>query len=200
MTELDERAGALSEEEKARRDVLVSSINDAMRNVVLDEPPQYRELLESMLDRIGVIKIQGRYGMCSASPESEEYQEVEDRVREKIRAFPDLPLTPIDVVKKELQQRGHPVAEVSGRTASITPNAANPAMWDVNFHAKADAVANVAGFQNGKYDAIVITRPAPRASRCTPRIASRIPTFANATSSCCRRPPTSRSSCNGWGG
>lgn len=159
LTELDERAGALSEEEKARRDVLVSSINDAMRNVVLDEPPQYRELLESMLDRIGVIKIQGRYGdVQRIKPESEEYQEAEDRVREKIRAFPDLPLTPIDVVKKELQQRGHPVAEVSGRTASITPNAANPAMWDVNFHAKADAVANVAGFQNGKYDAIVITR------------------------------------------
>lgn len=159
LTELDERAGALSEEEKARRDALVSSINDAMRNVVLDEPPQYRELLESMLDRIGVIKIQGRYGdVQRIKPESKEYQEAEDRVREKIRAFPDLPLTPIDVVKKELQQRGHPVAEVSGRTASITPNAANPAMWDVNFHAKADAVANVAGFQNGKYDAIVITR------------------------------------------
>lgn len=159
LTELDERAGALSEEEKARRDVLVSSINDAMRNVVLDEPPQYRELLESMLDRIDVIKIQGRYGdVQRIKPESEEYQEAEDRVREKIRAFPDLPLTPIDVVKKELQQRGHPVAEVSGRTASITPNAANLAMWDVNFHAKADAVANVAGFQNGKYDAIVITR------------------------------------------
>lgn len=159
LTELDERAGSLSEGEKVRRDVLVSSINDAMRNVVLDEPPQYRELLESMLDRIGVIKIQGRYGdVQRIKPGSEEYQEAEDRVREKIRAFPDLPLTPIDVVTKELQQRGHPVAEVSGRTASITPNAANPAMWDVNFHAKADAVANVAGFQNGKYDAIVITR------------------------------------------
>lgn len=159
LTELDERAGSLSEGEKVRRDVLVSSINDAMRNVVLDEPPQYRELLESMLDRIGVIKIQGRYGdVQRIKPESEEYQEAEDRVREKIRVFPDLPLTPIDVVKKELQQRGHPVAEVSGRTASITPNAANSEMWDVNFHAKADAVANVAGFQNGKYDAIVITR------------------------------------------
>ncbi len=159
LTELDERDGALSEEEKTRRDILVSSINDAMRNVVLDEPPQYRELLESMLDRIGIIKIQGRYGdVQRIQPESEEYQEAEARVRAKIRAFPDLPLTPIDVVKKELQQRGHPVAEVSGRKSSITPNAANPATWDVNYHAKADAVANVAGFQNGKYDAIVITR------------------------------------------
>jgi len=31
-------------------------------------------------------------------------------------------------------------------------------VWDVKFHEKANAVANVAGFQNGKYDAIVITR------------------------------------------
>lgn len=159
LTELDERAGALSEQDQARRDVLISSINDAMRNVVLDEPPQYRELLESMLDRIGVIKIQGRYGdVQRIKPESEEYEEREESIRERIRAFPDLPLTPIDVIKKELERRGHPVAEVSGRTASITPNAANPEMWDVNFHGKSDAVANVAGFQNGKYDAIVITR------------------------------------------
>lgn len=159
LTELDERNGSLSEEDTARRDTLVSSINDAMRNVVLDEPPQYRELLESMLDRIGVIKIQGRYGdVQRIKAASEEYLETEDRIRKKIAVFPDLPLTPIDVVKKELQQRGHPVAEVSGRTASITPNAANAELWDVNFHPKADAVANVAGFQNGKYDAIVITR------------------------------------------
>lgn len=159
LTELDERGGSLSVEDTARRDTLVSSINDAMRNVVLDEPPQYRELLESMLDRIGVIKVQGRYGdVQRIKAASEEYLETEDRIRKKIAVFPDLPLTPIDVVKKELQQRGHPVAEVSGRTASITPNAANAELWDVNFHPKADAVANVAGFQNGKYDAIVITR------------------------------------------
>jgi hypothetical protein len=159
LTELNERDGELSEEEKARRDVLVSSINEAMRNVVLDEPPQYRELLESMLDRIGIIKIQGRYGdVQRIRPQSKEYQEAENRLREKIRAFPNLPLTPIDIVKKELEQRGYPVAEVSGRTVSIAPNAADPTMWDVNFHTKADAVANVAGFQNGKYDAIVITR------------------------------------------
>lgn len=159
LAELEEHDNALSEEEKARRDALVLSINDAMRNVTLDEPPQFREMLESMLDRIGVIKIQGRYGdVQRIKPESKEYQEAEDRLREKIRAFPDLPLTPIDVVKKELQLRGYSVAEVSGRTVSIAPNAVNPAMWDVNFHAKADAVANVAGFQNGKYDAIIITR------------------------------------------
>lgn len=158
LAELDEQGGA-SPEDKARRVELVAGINDAMRNVVLDEPPQFRELLESMLDRVGVIKTQGRYGDVTRSePESEEYQEEQERLREKIRAFPDLPLTPIDIIKRELQRRGHPVAEVSGRTASIAPNELDGDRWDVLFHPKTDAVAQVAGFQNGRYDAIVITR------------------------------------------
>lgn len=159
LLELDERAGGLSPEEKARRDELVSTINSSLRDVKLDEPPQYRELLESMLDRIGVIKVQGRYGDVERKrPTSDEYHEAEVLLREKILRFPDLALTPIDVVKKQLEQRGYPVAEVSGRTASIVPNEADASRWDVKFHSKSDAVANVAGFQNGKYDAIVITR------------------------------------------
>lgn len=159
LLELDEKAGALSLDEKLRRETLVSTINSSLREVLLDEPPQYRELLDSMLDRIGVIKVQGRYGdVRREKPSSDEYKEAEERLREKIKIFPDLPLTPIDVIKKQLEKRGYPVAEVSGRTASIIPNEADASKWDVKFHSKADAVANVAGFQNGKYDAIVITR------------------------------------------
>lgn len=159
LVELDESSEALTPEQKARRGTLVASINDAMRNVVLKEPPQFRELLDVMLDRIGLIKVQGRYGdVQRKKPDSKEYSEEEDRVRKKIAAFPDLPLTPIDIVKKELQKRGHHVGEVSGRTASIVPNEMNPESWDVKFHSKVDAVSNVANFQNGKSDAIVITR------------------------------------------
>jgi len=158
LLEMDE-AGALSAEDKTRREDLVRSINSALQEASLDEPPQYRELLESMLDRIGVIKVQGRYGDVSReAPQSEEYHEAAEALREKIRVFPDLPLTPIDVIKKQLAMRGHPVAEVSGRTASLTANEFDNSRWDVKFHSKSDAVANVAGFQNGKFDAIVITR------------------------------------------
>jgi len=159
LLELDEKAGALSVVDKTRREVLVSTMNAALRDVQLDEPPQYRELLESMLDRIGVIKVQGRYGdVHRESPTSDEYHEAAEDLRVKIRAFPDLALTPIDVIKKQLEQRGYSVGEVSGRKASIVPSAEDAAKWDVKFHNKSDAVANVAGFQNGKYDCIVITR------------------------------------------
>lgn len=156
LEELDERGGVLTDEEKRKREELQTAIGHALRNVRLDEPPQYRELLEIMLDRVGEIKVQGRYGdVRTERPTSEEYLEAEERLREIIREFPDLPLTPLDVVRHELGKRGFPVAEVSGRTASL---AMEGDRWAASFHPKADAVASVAGFQNGKYDAIIITR------------------------------------------
>lgn len=159
LSDLDERNGTLTAQEMARRDEIAAAINDSLRDASLDEPPQFRELLEIMLDRIGVIKVQGRYGdVQRVAPESEEYEQAAEALREKIRAFPDLPLTPIDVIKKELSQRGFPVAEVSGRKASLVPQETDANRWTVQFHGKSDAVANVAGFQNGRYEAIVITR------------------------------------------
>ena len=158
LQDLDERNGELAPQESARRDFVVGEIASALRNVKLEAPPQFRELLESMLDRIGVIKVQLRYGeYASKKPTSETYAQAQEDLREKILAFPDLPLTPIDVLKKELAQRGFEVAEVSGRTMSIVPDEGGEG-WRVKHHAKADAVSSVAGFQNGTFDAIVITR------------------------------------------
>lgn len=156
LEELDERDGSLTEEEKARREELQQRIGQALRDVRLDTPPQYRELLEVMLDRIGEIKIQGRYGdVQTERPESEEYELAEESLRALIHEFPDLPLMPLDVIRNSLESRNFPVSEVSGRTASLSMN---DGKWAAQFHPKADAVANVAGFQNGKYDAIIITR------------------------------------------
>lgn len=156
LDELDERVGTLTDDEKRQREELQTAIGHALRTVRLDEPPQYRELLEIMLDRLGEIKVQGRYGdVHTERPSSEQYLEAEGRLRDMIREFPDLPLTPLDVVRHELGKRGFPVTEVSGRKASL---AMEDNRWAASFHPKADAVASVAGFQSGKYDAIIITR------------------------------------------
>ncbi len=142
-----------------RRDALAMRIANALRNVVLDEPPQFRELLELMLDRIGTIKVMQRYGDYTTEvPESKEWHEECDKVRALIREFPDLPLAPLDMLGKRLADHGYTMGEVSGRTVSLRPNLLDASKWDVHFHPKADAVANVAGFQNGRLDAIVITR------------------------------------------
>jgi predicted RNA methylase len=156
LVELDERSGALTDEDKQKREELQAAIGSALRAVRLDELPQYRELLEIMLDRIGEIKVQQRYGEYTTErPSSEEYIESEARLRDMIREFPDLPLTPLDAIKHELSKHGFSVGEVSGRTASLKMENDR---WAVSYHPKADAVANVAGFQNGKHDAIIITR------------------------------------------
>jgi len=159
--ELDElvQRGDLTPEELERKESLRGAIDAAMRQVSLDKPPQYRELLEIYLERLGQIKTQGRYGDVSfEQPESEEYAIAVKCVRDKIKAFPDLPLTPIDVVRAALERSGHPTTEISGRTASLSAPAVSEEGWRVNYHKKQDAVAAVAGFQNGRFDAIVITR------------------------------------------
>ncbi len=156
LQDLNEREGSLSDEERLRRDTLRDKISASIKAVRLDEPPQYRELLEIMLERVGEIKIQGRYGeVTTTRPDSEAYLEAEARVLALIRDFPDLHLAPLDVITHELEVRGFSVAEISGRTCSISKTSEG---WAPEFHAKADAVANVAGFQSGKHDVAIITR------------------------------------------
>jgi hypothetical protein len=146
-------------EELARRDELARTLANAMKGIVLDGPPQFRELLELMLDRIGTIKVMQRYGdYTTETPASKEWHEECESVRELIREFPDLPLAPLDVLSKRLADHGYTMGEVSGRTMSLKPNESDPSKWDVLFHERPDAVAMVAGYQNGRLDAIAITR------------------------------------------
>jgi hypothetical protein len=146
-------------EELARRDELARTLAHAMKGIVLDDPPQFRELLELMLDRISSIKVMQRYGdYTTEMPQSRAWHEESDSVRALIHEFPDLPLAPLDVLSKRLADHGYTMGEVSGRTMSLKPNEADPSKWDVHFHERPDGVAMVAGFQNGRLDAIAITR------------------------------------------
>lgn len=151
----------LTPEEKLRQLSLESQLEEVTKNIILENTPQFRDLLEIMLDRIATIKIVGRYGDITIqnAADDPEYFDQQENLREKIRSLPDLPLSPIDELKVALEAKGYRVGEVSGRKTSLVPveQEGVPA-WRVETHAKADAVANVAAFQNGKHDAIVITR------------------------------------------
>lgn len=141
-----------------RLDALKEQVDSRMAAVKLEKPPQFRDLLEVMLDRIGVIKVQERYGEYSTHrPSSEEYQEEAQALRELIRELPDMPLSALDVINQRLRQQGYEPAEVSGRTVSLHQDLEG-GQWVPTEHKKANAVANVAGFQNGQYDCITITR------------------------------------------
>lgn len=151
----------LTAEEKLKQMALETQLAEATQNVVLEKSPQFKDLLEIMLDRIATIKIVGRYGDVTTknAADNPEYFDQQENLREMIKSLPDLPLSPIDELKVALEAHGYRVGEVSGRKTSLLPIENDGAKgWQVNTHAKADAVANVAAFQNGKLDAIIITR------------------------------------------
>ena len=149
----DDKAAA-----QERLDSIKQQVDAQMASVKLEKPPQFRDLLEVMLDRIGVIKVMERYGQYATHrPSSEQYEEEEEALRELIRELPDMPLSALDVVNQRLREHGYEPTEVSGRTMSLHKEL-NSGRWVPEEHKKANAVANVAGYQNGTYDCITITR------------------------------------------
>lgn len=149
----DDKAAA-----QERLDSIKQQVDAQMASVKLEKPPQFRDLLEVMLDRIGVIKVMERYGQYATHrPSSEQYEEEEEALRELIRELPDMPLSALDVVNQRLREHGYEPTEVSGRTMSLHKEL-NGGRWVPEEHKKANAVANVAGYQNGTYDCITITR------------------------------------------
>ena len=137
---------------------LQTTIAAALSGVKLEKPPQFRDLMEVMLDRVGVIKKPLRYGVYeTVRPSSEEYLEEERAIRALIQELPDLPLSPLDVINQRLRDHGYEPTEVSGRSTSLRRDEAT-GEWVLSDHKKANAVANVAGYQNGKFDCITITR------------------------------------------
>ncbi len=153
-----------SDTEKALQEELAhlnQEIQALQSNIVLDEPPQFRDLLSVMLERLQEIKTQGRYGeVTTEKPASVEFLEGVRDVEALIERFPDLPLTPIDILNARIAAAGYAPAEVSGRGTFLTPfkDAEGKEKWRVEVTKKRDSNEQVAGFQNGKYDAITITR------------------------------------------
>lgn len=158
IEQLELKGEGASVDERTRLLELQEHVNIKLKNIALDSPPQFRELLEVMLDRATRIKVQGSYGEVRyEQPESAEFALFSEETREMIREFPDLSLVPLDEINNAFRARGLKAAEVSGRSMSLEQNAYSGKL-DVVFRPKLDAVEQVAGFQNGTYDCISITR------------------------------------------
>jgi hypothetical protein len=158
LGDLDSDTEKTLQEELAQ---LNQEIQKRQSNIVLDEPPQFRDLLVVMLERLQEIKTQGRYGEVTIEkPSSIEFLSAVREVEALIERFPDLPLTPIDILNARITAAGYAPAEVSGRGTFLTPfsDAEGKEKWRVEVTKKRDSNEQVAGFQSGKYDAITITR------------------------------------------
>lgn len=155
--ELLEQRPSHESDEKERINEIKTAIANMQENVLLDEPPQFRDLLGVMLDRIHEIKIQGRYGEFRVErPGAEEYWDFVSRITQKIAQFPDLPLSPLDSLKIAIEDAGYTFSEISGRTTSLHRN--EQGKFEVHSHLKSDASSVRSDYQTGKIDALAITR------------------------------------------
>lgn len=139
---------------------------------VLDELPQFRDLLGVMLDRIDVVKAQDNYGNEFTKKLSTEihfddagnelpspYKAVLDRIREKIDLFPALPLMPLDVIRNKVSKAGFKIDEISGRSVFLTEMANGK--WKVNKQVNNNTQGKIlvqSKFQSGELDATIVTR------------------------------------------
>lgn len=139
---------------------------------VLNELPQFRDLLRVMLDRIDLVKAQDNYGNAFTKKLSEEvkydengepivspYLYVRNQISEKIANFPDLPLMPLDVIRNKVSKAGFNIDEISGRNVFLTEM--DSGKWKVNKHTTNNTEGKIlvqSRFQGGELDAVLVTR------------------------------------------
>lgn len=139
---------------------------------VLDELPQFRDLLEVMLDRIDVVKAEDNYGNSfvkklstevtfneNGDPVVSPYKIILDRIKEKIQKFPDLPLMPLDVLRNKVTKAGFKIDEISGRQIHLTET--RDGKWKVNKQENNTTQGKIlvqSKFQSGEIDVVIVTR------------------------------------------
>jgi hypothetical protein len=101
--------------------------------------------------------------------DSEEYRNLENIILKDISKLPDnIPLLPIDVVRQKLLEKGYNVGEVSGRNLFLEKTEIVEIMengqqiskqaWKPKQNKDRNPTKSIIKFQNGEYDAIVITK------------------------------------------
>lgn len=155
----------LSKLESQRNMFITDHVSD------MDKPPQFRDLLNIMLDRIDVVTATDNYGNKFTKKLSDEikydengneiinpYVEMIKILRNKINDYPELPLMPLDVLRNNITKAGFTIDEISGRGIYLTETNGK---WKINKQNNNNAEAKIqktAMFQSGELDALIITR------------------------------------------
>lgn len=116
----------------------------------------FRDVLSRMLDRLTYFNETGRYGgVTRVAVKSEASLETIQRVRELIDAFPDLPVSPLDEIKRRVAEAGFVCDELSGRKLEIRQRGENLVAAPMQERPKAQIVKD---FVTGKSDGLLLTR------------------------------------------
>lgn len=123
---------------------------------VIDGNLTFREVLSRMLDRLSYFNETGRYGDVTQVPvKSEGALETMKLVRELIDKFPDLPVSPLDDIKRRVAEAGFVCDELSGRKLEIRQRGDNVVAAPMQERPKPQIVKD---FVTGKSDALLLTR------------------------------------------
>lgn len=116
----------------------------------------FRDVLSRMLDRLSYFNETGRYGdVTRVTVMSEGAVETMKRVRELIDNFPDLPVSPLDEIKRRVAEAGFVCDELSGRKLEIRQRGESLVAAPMQERPKPQIVKD---FVIGKSDGLLLTR------------------------------------------
>lgn len=128
----------------------------AKGDMALGDGVGFRDVLVRTLERLCYMETTDRYGNRSKRPiDSEQFAEAQQRVREMIGEFPDLPMSPIDSIRERIEAAGFSFDELSGRKLKIEGRDNGYFAMSLETRPKAETVRR---FNTGQTDAILLTR------------------------------------------
>lgn len=124
----------------------------------------FRDVLLRLAERIDVIKVRNGYGqvttespisLAETAEAAEAWERLKDDLREKINAFPDLPVSPLDQIRERIEAAGYRCGEISGRKYQVSSR--DDGMMSV-LPRTDDRLKVNHQFNNGGADAVILTR------------------------------------------
>lgn len=116
----------------------------------------FRDVLSRMLNRLSFFNETGRYGdVTRVEVKSEGALETMKRVRELIDNFPELPVSPLDEIKRRVAEAGFVCDELSGRKLEIRQRGESLVAAPMQERPKPQIVKD---FVTGKSDGLLLTR------------------------------------------
>lgn len=122
----------------------------------LDGGMSFRDVLHRMLDRLTYYNETGRYGDVARVPvASEGAVETMKMIRSLIDKFPELPVSPLDEIKRRIGEAGFVCDELSGRKLEIQERGDSLVAAPMQDRPKPQIVKD---FVTGKTDGLMLTR------------------------------------------
>ncbi len=123
-----------------------------------------RDVLSRTLDRLDAITERNAYGVATkttaiAKAENDEqakaWHRAKERIQRQIDALPDMPCSPIDIIRDRIERAGYTCGELSGRSLQlgVRDDGSMVAMQRID-----DRLGVIHGFNNGDIDAMIMSR------------------------------------------